>query len=142
MHRPATKAFTLVEILIVVVILGILAAIAFAGFTGATDDARQNTAYSELQKIRRHIGVYQARNSQLLPTVVIGDGTWGEIVGSDYLYSAPTNPWVGGDNGKKIVFGAAPDPAYQTDHGWIFDPATGNVFAGSFDANDHPIPRP
>lgn len=142
MNRRQHSAFTLIEILIVVVILGILAAIAFAGFTGATDDARQNCAYSELQKVRRHLGVYQARNSNRLPAVTEGVGSWGEIIGPDFLYSAPINGWVGGDNGKKIVFGTGPDAAYQTDHGWIFDPATGNVFAGSFDANDHPIPRP
>lgn len=142
MTRRRHAAFTLIEILIVVVILGILAAIAFAGFTGATDDARQNCAYTELQKVRRHIGVYQARNSDRLPTVVAGNGTWGEIIGSDYLYSPPTNGWVGGDNGKKIVFGTGPDIAYQTNYGWIYDPATGNVYAGCFDASDHPIPRP
>jgi prepilin-type N-terminal cleavage/methylation domain-containing protein len=142
MSSRLPRAFTLVEILIVVVILGILAAIAFAGFTGATDDARQNCSYSELQKIRRHVGVYQARNSMRLPTVTVGNGTWGEIIGPNYLYSAPVNAWVGGDNSKVIVFGSAPDTAYQTDHGWIFDPVTGQIYAGSFDAQDHPIPRP
>jgi prepilin-type N-terminal cleavage/methylation domain-containing protein len=142
MNRRNSAAFTLVEILIVVVILGILAAIAFAGFTGATDDARQNCAYSELQKIRRHVGVFQARNSNRLPTVTAGDGTWGELVGSDYLYSAPINGWVGGANSKTIIFGTGPDVAYQTTYGWIYNPATGDIYAGGFDSQDHPIPRP
>jgi prepilin-type N-terminal cleavage/methylation domain-containing protein len=141
MSRRHSRAFTLVEILIVVVILGILAAIAFAGFTGATDDARQNCTYSELQKIRRHIGVFQARNSQQLPAVTEGDGTWGEVIGDNYLYSPPVNAWVGGDNGKVIVFGAAADAAYQRNYGWIYDPNTGMVYAGGFDAADHPLPR-
>ena len=35
-----------------------------------------------------------------------------------------------------------PDTTHQTDYGWIFDPATGNIYAGAFDADDRPIPRP
>jgi len=141
LSRGSSRAFTLVEILIVVVILGILAAIAFAGFTGATADAQSNCTYSELQKIRRHVGVFQARNSMTLPDVTQGDGTWGEIIGPNYLYSAPVNSWVGGANGKVIRFGTQPDTAYQTDYGWIYDPNTGTIYAGGFDLNDHPLPR-
>jgi len=142
MAPRSPKAFTLVEVLIVVVILGILAAIAFGSFTTATNDTRQSCTYNELQKIRRHIGVYQARNSMQLPNVQPGDGTWGEIIGRDYLMSAPVNAWVGGDNGKVIVFGAAADAAYQHDYGWIFDPNTGQIYAGGFDDHDHPLARP
>ncbi len=35
-----------------------------------------------------------------------------------------------------------PDVAYQTTHGWIFDDATGTIWAGGFDLNDEPIPQP
>ncbi len=135
------RAFTLIEILIVVVILGILAAIAIAGFSGATSDAQQSTTASELQKIRRLIGVYQCRNSQRLPNVTSGDGTWGEIISRDYIMKPPVNSWVGGANARAILVGTAADTAYQTDYGWIFDPTTGNVFAGGYDAQDHPLPR-
>jgi general secretion pathway protein G len=142
MARQRSHAFTLIEILIVVVILGILAAIAIAGFSGATSDAQASCTASELQKIRRHVGVFQARNSERLPAVTAGDGTWGEVIGPDYLMSAPINAWVGNGNGKVIVFGTSPDTAYQTNYGWIFNPATGDIYAGGFDAHDHPLPRP
>jgi prepilin-type N-terminal cleavage/methylation domain-containing protein len=141
MKHRTQPAFTLVEILIVVVILGILASIAVMGFAGATSDAQASCTASELQKMRRQIGVYQARNTQHLPSVTPGDGTWGEIIGRDYLLSPPTNAWVGGANAKVIVFGTAPDTVYQTDYGWIFNPATGDVYAGGFDSSDHPLPR-
>jgi general secretion pathway protein G len=49
MHTRARKAFTLVEILIVVVILGILAAIVVPQFTGATEDARIGAFISSLK---------------------------------------------------------------------------------------------
>jgi general secretion pathway protein G len=139
--RAPRRAFTLVEILIVVMILGILAAIIVPSFTRATTEARIQTTYSELQKIRRHIEVFQARNAGSLPNVAEDDGTWGEIVGAEYLMSAPTNAWVGGANSKRIHFGAIADTAFQSDYGWIYDSTTGNIWAGSFDANDEAIPR-
>lgn len=140
----AKRAFTLVEILIVVVILGILSAIVVPQFTKASQEAMHTATYDDLQKLRRHIGIYQARNGGRLPNVTAGVGTWGEIVGatSEYLCWAPTNQWVGGSNGTVIEFGSAADTAWNNTRGWIYDPATGHVFAASFDANDQPIPRP
>jgi prepilin-type N-terminal cleavage/methylation domain-containing protein len=142
MHAQRSAAFTLVEILIVVVILGILAAIAIPTFVGATEEAKISATHSELQKIRRHIGVYRARNNNYLPAITEGDGTWGAIVGRDYLNSSPTNQWVGGDNSGVIRFGAGPDGAFTSDYAWIFDEVTGDVWAAGFDANDRPLPRP
>lgn len=143
MTLRTSKAFTLIEILIVVVILGILAAIAIFQFASVTEEAKMTATSTELQKIRRHIGVFQARNNSRLPSVEAGDGTWGEIVSTDreYLLSAPVNSYVG-SNGRVIIIGTGPDSTYQTDYGWIFNPATGEVWAGAYDANDKPIPRP
>jgi len=144
MHLPSQlrHAFTLVEILIVVVILGILAAIVVPQMAGATTDAAIATAHSELNKVRRAMDVFLVRNENSMPAVLAGDGTWGEIVSSSYLREAPKNQYVGGANSRVIVLGNGPDAAYQTTHGWIFDSATGQIWAGSFDANDQPLPRP
>lgn len=134
-------AFTLVEILIVVVILGILAGIVVPQFVEATATAEANSTTTELQKLRRHIEVFKARNANLLPSVLEGDGTWGELVGGEYLTAAPINAWVGGVNAKQIVFGAGPDTAFHEDYGWIFNPATGELWAGGYDATDQPFPK-
>jgi hypothetical protein len=56
---------------------------------------------------------------------------------------APTvNQWVGGPNSHVIVLNNTPDTTYHTGYGWIYDPATGNVWAAAFDNNDEPIARP
>jgi general secretion pathway protein G len=143
MLQRVGRAFTLVEILIVVVILGILAAIVVPQFTGATGEAAAGTASYELEKLRRALDVYQARWSNALPPVEAGDGTWGPLVGGtgEYLKDAPRNPYVGGENARAIAIATEADSAYQTSYGWIFDPATGRVWAGGFDANDQPLPR-
>jgi prepilin-type N-terminal cleavage/methylation domain-containing protein len=138
----ARSGFTLVEILIVVVILGILASIVVPRFTEASEQARNGTTFSELQKLRRHLDIYRARNAGAFPTVVAdSDGDWGQLVGrtSEYLQGPPLNSHVGGSNGRKIVFGSGPDTAFQTNYGWIFDPNTGQVWAGAFGSDDQPL---
>ncbi len=139
--RSSPRGFTFVEVLIVVVILGILAAVVMPQFASAANDTAATTTFSELQKLRRHVGVFRARNNDALPTVAEGDGTWGELISRDHFLSAPSNPWVGGANARTVKFGAGPDAAFQTDYGWIYNPATGEVWAGSFDASDVPLPR-
>jgi prepilin-type N-terminal cleavage/methylation domain-containing protein len=140
LHRH--KAFTLVEILIVVVILGILAAVVVPQFVGAVSETSIGTTQSELTKLRRAVEVFQVRNENTLPTVAAGDGTWGDLIANngEYLKEAPANPYVGGDNARVIVLGSGPDAAYQRTHGWIYDDTTGEIWAGGFDADDEPLP--
>ncbi|MEO1008484.1 MAG: prepilin-type N-terminal cleavage/methylation domain-containing protein [Planctomycetota bacterium] len=138
--RP--RAFTLVEILIVVVILGILAAIIVPQMVGAQTESQISATLYDLGKIRRHVVAYEARNDAF-PEVQAGDGTWGQIVGTsgDYLMSAPINAYVGGGNRGVIILRDSADTAFQTDHGWIFDAAVGEVWAGGFSAQDAPLPK-
>lgn len=137
------RAFTLIEILIVVVILGILAAIVVPQFADATERATSGGTHDQLAKIRETIGVYYVREHNAWPEITPGVGTWGQLVGPGYMREVPTNLWVGNnDAGRTIILGNGPDGAYQNTHGWIFDPATGNLWAGSYDAQDRPYPRP
>lgn len=139
----ARPAFTLIEILIVVVILGILAAVVVPQFTRASNDAAETGTHYDVQRLRRVLEVYKVRNARL-PDVQEGDGTWGALAGptSEYLRGSPVNTWVGGANSRRIRFGAAPDTAYHQEYGWIYNPDTGEVWAASFDADDRPILPP
>ena len=67
MYRRNSKGFTLVEILIVVIILGILAAIVIPQFTNASTDAKKNSLTSQLQTIRSQIELYKLQHNELLP---------------------------------------------------------------------------
>ena len=101
------SAFTLVEILVVVVILGILAIIVIPQFTPAATQAKTSRLCSDLQVMRVAIQMYKVQHSDDLPGIVPGvslgqaltektdqDGTLnaGGRYGP-YVQKIPTNPF-------------------------------------------------
>jgi general secretion pathway protein G len=70
----AKSGFTLVEILIVVVILGILAAIVIPQFTGASTEAKESALVSDLQSIRSQIELYKIQHNDILPGEILLTG--------------------------------------------------------------------
>ncbi len=135
------RAFTLVEILIVVVILGILAAIVTPQFASAADDAAETATYDQLQKVRKSLSYYYLRNDSLYPEVTEGEGSWGTLISPAYMRGAPVNAWIGSSNSKRVILRDSADTGFQSDYGWIFNPATGDVWAGGFNDEDIPYPR-
>jgi len=141
------RAFTLIEILVVVVILGILAAVVVPQFASATTDAKKGATVDQLDKIRNALAVYYVRNDSKYPPITSGlpvDGAWGPLLDGDkYLRGAPNNMYVSGvnqANGSKVILRDTPDTAFTSDYGWIYDPNSGKLWAASYDSDDKPIP--
>jgi len=108
-RRTRKGGFTLVEILIVVIILGILAAIVIPQFTSASQDARKNSLVSQLQTLRSQLELYKLQHLDQLPSTLIGaTPAWTQMVNKTdaagatgtstafpfgpYLQADPTNP--------------------------------------------------
>ena len=91
----ARKAFTLIEILIVVVILGILAAVVIPQFTNAADDANAASVRTQLQTLRSQIELYRAENGADPDLATTG---WADMVSGGYLPGPPKNPLTGTNN--------------------------------------------
>ena len=64
---PTRKGFTLIEILIVVIILGILAAIVIPQFTNASKEAKQSSLVTQVQSLRSQIALFKLQHNDYLP---------------------------------------------------------------------------
>jgi general secretion pathway protein G len=125
----AYATFTLIEILIVVVILGILAAIVIPQFTDASEEAQQASVRSQLQTIRGQIELFRVQMPAVAatwdPTAAAAGAEWNALVDNDYLQAPPVNPLTD----SSAVAGAGGAAV-----GWIWRQKTGasttmNIYA-------------
>lgn len=62
MERRVQNGFTIVELLIVIVVIAILAAISIVAYNGVQSRARESSTMSDLANISKQIEVYNAAN--------------------------------------------------------------------------------
>lgn len=89
MSTYTRRGFTLIEILIVVVIIGLLAALVIPNITTTAQDAARSTAHSQLSSVRSQIELYKLRYGGFIPPPAGTDGT-------DQLWAAMITPYNGG----------------------------------------------
>ena len=127
------SGFTLVELLIVVVVLGILAAIVIPQFSDASTEAKESSLAADLQTMRSQIELYRIQHDGLLPEQSVAGGAIDtallEIVMTQkvdgygpYVQKIPTNPFTGGSG---VNGGTEANP-----QGWTF------TVVGVFKASD------
>jgi len=123
-------AFTLVELLIVVIILGILAAVVIPQFSDASTDARVSSLVTNLATIRGQLEFYKMQHNGSYPTVTnfaaqmtgTTDAT-GATTGTQfgpYLQRIPNNPFT---NTNTVVGTSTGTDA------WFYTEATGVFLA-------------
>lgn len=101
-QRRRLRGFTLIEIMVVVVILGILAALVVPKVMGRADDARVTAARQDIAQIMQALNLYRLDNSRY-PTAeqglqaLVTKPASGPIPGNwragGYLSKLPVDPW-------------------------------------------------
>ncbi len=136
-HR--TKyAFSVIELMILVAILGILAAIVLPEFQSHSEQAKEAAAKDNLRILRQQIELYAAQHDGVPPGYINGDPAQGAgpvafsrqmVVNDHYLSEIPENPF----NSKSGIKFVGDDEDFPTQplmtalYGWVYKPATKTI---------------
>jgi type II secretory pathway pseudopilin PulG len=159
--RRVLRAFTVVEILIVVVALGILGMVVIPQFTRASQQSKQNQLKDVIQYLRTQVAVFKAQHQDIPPGYPQGnpmlsptpDDFTGQMTHSSdvncnfstpggqtypygpYLAAMPTNP-VNGKSTVEVIGNNQGIPVADGSTGWIYKPQTQEVIANVVGKDD------
>lgn len=86
------RAFTIVELLIVVVVIAILSALTLASYSGLRDSANSALIQSEADSIYKQLAIYNVRNGQY-PSTIPDSISSNESVSIQYSYGPQLNSY-------------------------------------------------
>jgi type II secretory pathway pseudopilin PulG len=151
-NAPHGAAFTIIEMLMVIVALAIMAGIVIPQVSGAVDDAKHGTMLANLHEVTNAIERYRMDHSGMPPdlhvsrrlpqltskTNVDGDiGSGPGYIYGPYLIEMPDNPL----SGTAAVYRVNSVPPSNLDRriGWVYHVESGQIWAGLHAGLNHKL---
>ena len=126
-HKESNKAFTIIELLIVIVIIGILVAITAVSYNGVTKGAKEASLQSDLKQAKTSLELNKAKTGTYPPNLESNIPPIDQPKNSTFTYTQ-----LDGGTNYKLVVNDSNDPAiaYQTfPNGTIFKACPANWIA-------------
>ncbi len=138
-ERVNRKGFTLIELVMVIVILGILSAVALPTFFNLQANAKQSAVQGALGGLRSGVAIWYAKSAT--------SGTASFPAATDFTAatngvmtngSVPPNPYVAAStDATVIVITATSTRAIAAAAGWVYHAASGAIWGATTDSSTY-----
>jgi prepilin-type N-terminal cleavage/methylation domain-containing protein len=138
--RNPLRGFSLIELLIVIILLGVLATIAIPQFANASAEAKEGSLATIVQTVRSQVAIYKLQHGDQLPDLAAasaGSDHFRPLLDTSvygvppqtygpYLLSVPVNPVTQGSTVNNVAsFDAAGNPDAVANSDFLYDYGAG-----------------